>query len=182
MFEVVSALQKDIRRGLEENAMYWGLEFLPLYEKYLWKRLITIAHEDIGLADVGTVQFVTSQCESWFTLRSLGAQDECRLLLANVIMALCRAPKSRLADHFQCVVTTEWQMHKHEIPDYALDKHTLRGSQMGRGMAFFITNEDKPTLHEPDDPYKGKAESLWMAGKPDRQAEWPMPKPPKPVK
>ena len=30
--EIISALQKDIRRGNEEQALYWVLELLPRFE------------------------------------------------------------------------------------------------------------------------------------------------------
>ena len=33
--EVISALQKEIRRGNEQEAMYWALELVPKYEAYL---------------------------------------------------------------------------------------------------------------------------------------------------
>jgi len=48
--EVVSALQKHIRRGEEKQAMKCALELLPKYEKYFWRRLLVIALEDIGPA------------------------------------------------------------------------------------------------------------------------------------
>jgi len=47
--EAVSALQKSIRRGLEEDALYWGKE-LYLTDKAVagiaWSRLRVIASED----------------------------------------------------------------------------------------------------------------------------------------
>ncbi len=50
--EVVSALQKCIRRGREEEAMYWALEMAESgCGKYLWRRLMIIGAEDVGLAD-----------------------------------------------------------------------------------------------------------------------------------
>lgn len=178
LFEVASAIQKEIRRGNEEGALYWSLELLPRYEKYLWKRLIVIANEDIGIASMETIEFVNVQAQSWFWLREHNAQDELRLVLANAILALCRAPKTRLADHFQCVVTTLWQSNDRKIPDYALDKHTLRGKQMGRGIEFFLDNEDEPLTRQSPipSPYQEKAWKLWLSGKP-AHIEYPKPKP-----
>jgi replication-associated recombination protein RarA len=173
MFEVVSALQKTIRRGEEKESMYWALEMCPHYEKYLWRRLIVIANEDVGLADPHIIPLIVALRSSWFVLRDNGGQDECRLILANAILALCRAPKSRLADHFQCVATSEWQGDdKHEIPDYALDKHTLRGSQMKRGMEFFLENEDDAL---PGDEYRETAQKWWNHNMPVK-ITWPLPK------
>ena len=39
-YEVASAFQKSIRRGLLEDAMYWGIElYESSYEEYAWKRM-----------------------------------------------------------------------------------------------------------------------------------------------
>jgi len=56
--EAVSALQKSIRRGLEEEAMFWAAELETRYHDYLWKRLQVISVEDIGIADPQVVLYV----------------------------------------------------------------------------------------------------------------------------
>jgi replication-associated recombination protein RarA len=54
-FEVVSALQKCIRRGLEEDALYWAYELAESpntnYYSWLWARLKVIACQDVGPAN-----------------------------------------------------------------------------------------------------------------------------------
>jgi len=52
--EVISALQKEIRRGNESAAMYWAIEIESVERKYLWNRLKVIVSEDIGLASTET--------------------------------------------------------------------------------------------------------------------------------
>jgi replication-associated recombination protein RarA len=176
MFEVVSALQKSIRRGDEESAMWWALEMLPRYESWMWRRLMVIAQEDIGLAAPDVVQFVTGQCNAWFTMRDLGAKGECRLVLANTILAMCRAHKSRLADHFQAVVSRLHHVEKRSIPDHALDKHTLRGKQMGRGVEHWLLEgahlENENGTH---DPYQDAAWEIWENGEMPPEPDWPKP-------
>lgn len=176
MFEVMSALQKCVRRGEEEAAMYWALECLPRYEAWLWRRLLVIANEDIGLADMSVTQFVATQAHAWFTMRQLGANGECRLVLANTILAMCRAPKSRLADHFQCVVARLHHIEKRPVPDYALDKHTLRGKQMGRGVEHWLI-EGAALVNENGvhDPYQGAAWDIWENGETAPEEDWPKP-------
>ena len=52
MGEVASAMQKEIRRGHEREALFWATELdLAGYGDYVWKRLRIIASEDVGLAD-----------------------------------------------------------------------------------------------------------------------------------
>ena len=52
--EVISALQKCIRRGLEEKASMFAYELYltsPELEEKMWSRLMTISVEDIGLGN-----------------------------------------------------------------------------------------------------------------------------------
>ena len=44
--DVVSALQKAIRRGDVKLAGYMALELFPRYSEYCWRRLLTISAED----------------------------------------------------------------------------------------------------------------------------------------
>src|SRR5712692_7372599 len=51
-YEVLSALQKAVRRGDEKKALYWSHElYLSDYAPHLWTRLRVMASEDVGLAD-----------------------------------------------------------------------------------------------------------------------------------
>lgn len=163
--EVISALQKEIRRGEEVGAMYWALELVPKYEAYLWRRLNVIVQEDIGLARPELLSLVPSQEAQWFRFRQEGKDGTCRLILANTVLAMCRAPKSRLADHFQCVVN-QGRLHgeRREVPDYALDKHTGRGKAKGRGVEHW---RDVGCVLVPDagldDPYADQAYTWWAS-------------------
>jgi replication-associated recombination protein RarA len=172
--EVISALQKEIRRGQEEDALYWALELLPRYEMYLWRRMLVICNEDVGLGQPDLLVQLPALRAQYFEFRELGKDGTCRLILANAIMLMCRAPKARTADHFQRVVTQQW-MEDHragqmrEIPDYALDKHTGRGRALGRrDFDFWI--DVGCYLENPadvEDPYAERAQALWRQGKND---------------
>ena len=51
-FEVSSAFQKSIRRCMEDEALYWAIELWNSnYKEYVWKRMLIIASEDVGLAE-----------------------------------------------------------------------------------------------------------------------------------
>lgn len=171
--EVISALQKEIRRGDEEAALYWALELLPRYEMYLWRRLIVICNEDIGLGNPDVLVQVPALRAQFFEFRGQGKDGTCRLILANAIMLMCRSPKARTADHLQRVVTQQWTEDnanetRRAIPDYALDKHTLRGKGLKRGFDHWL--DVGCELAQPagiEDPYQERAEALWRAGKND---------------
>ena len=133
LFEAASALQKEIRRGHEEQAMYWALELAETFTDFLWMRLIIIANEDIGLADPSVVVLTESLRTQFHFVRKKKAASW-RIILANAIIALCRAKKTRLGDSFMAVISHRrdsegWRL---KVPDYALDKHTARGKRLGR--------------------------------------------------
>jgi hypothetical protein len=52
---------------------------------------------------------------------------------------MCRSLKSRIADHLQCAVPQD-KIHlpRKVVPVYALDKHTLQGKRMGRGVDYWL--------------------------------------------
>lgn len=170
--EIISALQKDIRRGNEEQALYWCLEMTPRYEMYLWRRLIVICNEDIGIASPDLLVQIPALRVQFFEFRDEGKDGTCRLILANAMLLMCRAAKARTADHLQRVVTQQWMdeamQGRRGVPDYALDKHTRRGKAMGRGFDDWLDVGcwlENPAMI--DDPYRERAEALWRAGKSD---------------
>ena len=171
--DVISAIQKEIRRGNEESAMYWALECIPRYEQYFWRRLIVIVNEDIGIANPSLLQIIPSLRDQFFEFREAGKNGTCRLILANAILLMSRSPKSRIADHFQRFVSQEYSTSvKREIPDHALDNHTQTGRSMGRGTRFWLEEgcklEPKADI---EDPYQEVAEGHWLAGRTDAP-EW----------
>ena len=171
--DVISTIQKEIRRGNERSALYWAYHCIPRYEMYLWRRLLVIANEDIGLGNPAVLYIIPSLRDQFFEFRSIPKNGTCRLILANAIALMCRSPKSRLADHLQRVVSQEWmEQPQRDIPDYALDKHTGRGRAMGRGVRHWLEEGCvlEPRADVPDD-YQAEAEAHWLAKRVDAP-EW----------
>lgn len=161
--ECVSALQKTIRRGLHEEALFWATEIETKYANYLWVRLTVIANEDIGIADPQSLLLFETLRQQWAFLHAHSASPSERLVLANAILTLCRARKTRLADDLQCVVYRrrifeDWRL---DIPDYALDKHTGKGKRLGRGVEHWRAEGCKLANEEPGmNPYEPEATRL----------------------
>lgn len=165
-YEVTSALQKAVRRGQEEEALYWALELIAVAKAICLKRLRVIALEDIGLADPTAVAHALSAIDLCATWHQKDGGSGWRIALANAVLVLCRAEKSRLADNFQRAVRARKDEGWHpDIPDEALDKHTKRGKAMGRGFAHFVevsTHLENETTSVPDQ-YRERAEAAWIA-------------------
>jgi putative ATPase len=91
-YNLISALHKSVRGSDPDAALYWFARMLEGGEdpRYLARRLVRMAVEDIGLADP-QAQAVCLQC--WDTFERLGA-PEGELALSQAVIYLALAPKS----------------------------------------------------------------------------------------
>jgi len=138
-FGATSALQKSIRRCDEDEAMFWFVEFHKSgFTKYLWKRMIIIASEDVGLGDPDVITRIMALKASYDYL--LKEKNEAKILpFIQAVLTLVRARKSRFID---LAYSTYWFKHreqvgKKQVPDWAWDMHTRKGKKMGRGLEHF---------------------------------------------
>lgn len=152
MHEVLSALQKEIRRCKEYEAVYWAVELESFKPKVLWNRLRVIASEDIGLANP-FASLIVDVLEKQYD--AAGKKDSSRLFVVHAVLYLARSPKSRIVDNLLSVVYNDEE--RLEIPDYALDMHTYRGKRMGRGLDHFFAEGAKLVKQKFEDPYEKKA-------------------------
>jgi replication-associated recombination protein RarA len=167
LFELLSALQKCIRRGLEYEAVHFAVELEEFNPTSLWNRLKVIASEDIGCANPNMPLLIDNLHKSYMATRLEG--NEYRLYLVNAVICLCRSPKSRITDDLLNVVYLERQ-HSYKlpnIPDFALDMHTERGRKMGRGWEHWFSEGCKLENEVGENPWKERAKELLLKhGKP----------------
>lgn len=142
LMEVASALQKSIRRGEEDYALYFAVELYESgFDEYLWKRMKIITSEDVGLAESlmpATIQALYQSYQEQKKKKDEKHRPE-RLFLIHAVLLLCRAKKSRLVDW---TLIHYWNTHPTRelaIPDFAYDKHTAKGRSLGRGNAHFFS-------------------------------------------
>jgi replication-associated recombination protein RarA len=157
--EVASAMQKSIRRGDEEAALYWSIELdRSGYGEYVWRRLRIICSEDVGLAEPLLPAVIRALYENWSQARKKrdDRQESWRLFLVHGVILLSRAKKSRIVDHaliyFYADDTTR------PIPDIALDKHTAAGKRLGRGWDHFF--DEAALLADPETGELSEAPTL----------------------
>ena len=141
--EVSSAMQKSIRRGLLDDALYWATELdLSGYNEYVWKRLRVICCEDIGLANPQIAVQVNLLYQMWIDLKKLEKKQKDiqrghRLFLVQAVMLLTFSPKNRAVD-WTLMCYYKGERDYREIPDYAIDKHTVKGKIRGMKYEDFI--------------------------------------------
>ncbi|MEI7844886.1 MAG: AAA family ATPase [Chloroflexota bacterium] len=157
--EVISTLQKEIRRGNTENAALIAYEMAttsPELEAYLWKRLLVISVEDVGWGNLQAPVLINALDQM---VRALDRHDGERLLYAiHAVRFLCSCNKDRSSDEM-----VNWLKNavedgglRPEIPDYALDMHTQAGQKMGRNVQHFIdvASQLAPELEGRDKTYR----------------------------
>ncbi|MCG2681164.1 MAG: hypothetical protein L6455_14540 [Kiritimatiellae bacterium] len=159
---VSSAMQKSIRRGDENSALFWATELdMSGYGEYCWKRLRIIASEDIGLASDAAVK-IRCLYDNWVDQRKKADTKHGpeRLFLVHAVIELSRSKKSRMVDH-ALIVYYEGPREKRDVPDYAKDMHTGEGRRMGRGVEHFW-NEGSQIENKfgGDDPYYRSARTI----------------------
>ena len=150
---VISGLQKEIRRGNEENAALLAYEMIitsPALEDYLWHRLQVISVEDIGFGEplapvvIRNLFEMNEDCD-----RAVG---ERKLYAIHAVRYLCSCKKDRSSDEM-----INWINHASKsgkllpvIPDYALDMHTAEGQKKGRGRRHFFEEASRINPEVPD--------------------------------
>jgi replication-associated recombination protein RarA len=159
--EVISSLQKEIRRGSTENAAMLAYEMLTTsaeMEAYLWGRLQVISVEDVGYGNVNAPVLVETLFQMHHRIER--PRHDRYLFAIHAVRVLCESQKERGTDHL-----LNWIRHAIEekgqlplIPDYAIDMHTRRGQEMGRDYAHFLREASKvsPELPDADNTYRDR--------------------------
>jgi replication-associated recombination protein RarA len=147
--EAISALQKCIRRGMEDEAVFFAVELDKSgWGKYAFKRLRMICSEDVGLAwpeGPAVIRALSdSHAEAMKAVTKADPHPEYHgawLFLVHAVLLLVRAPKSRLVD-WTVIYHYNQTDYRPAVPDFALDKHTDAGRRKGRrkeaGMRHFF--------------------------------------------
>ena len=147
-FEMSSAFQKSLRRCKEYETLTFATELMNSgYEKYLWKRIIVMVAEDIGLANPQLPQQVYALHKNYLFLKEAKAK-EYKLPLYHVLLLMIRSKKSRLVDWCHGRYQDGYNWINETIPDYAIDMHTRKGKSMGKNIHDFFEEGCKLENHE----------------------------------
>jgi hypothetical protein len=174
-----SWLQKAIRRGFEEPALYCAVELdLAGFPGAVWNTIHHVVSEDIGLAEPNLPAVIGQLYASWKRDHGAeaveGADDKRptedgspeRLYMVHALLLCVHAEKSRLVDNALNVVYAD--RTPLEEPDWAYDKHTSQGRKLGRGFEHFFNNgallaNNNGELVKPADKYAERARQLLIA-------------------
>ena len=151
--ELVSALQKSIRRGLVENAALVAYEMYAsgeACEDQVWSRLQIISVEDVGFGNLQAPLLIHALDD--FRRRASRQTADRLIYLVHAVRALALSQKDRTSDEMATWVrqAVERGEAQPDVFDVALDMHTRRGREMGRDFRHWFAEGARVENEIPD--------------------------------
>lgn len=135
-FDVISAFIKSLRGSDPDAALYWLAKMVHAGEdpKFIFRRMMISACEDIGLADPNAIVVVTSDAKA-FEMIGL---PEGRYHLTHAALYLATAPKSNSAmGFFDALKSVEEESQDAEVPNHLRDaSRDSKGFSHGEGYMY----------------------------------------------
>jgi len=141
-WELVSALQKSIRRGEKEMALHLlsAIDAMPEEYAYFWRRLCVIACEDVGPADDVLAAFVVA-CSTVFPPKKTGRDNNLRLMGFLVAQMCDLSNRSRIYCSYG---TIEPAAMKSELPELGTEDKLIISAIM----------QQKASVKCPENPWR----------------------------
>ncbi len=132
-FDTISAFIKSMRGSDPDAALYWMAKMIQAGEdpRFLFRRMIIFASEDVGLADPRALWVVTSAAEAFDYV----GMPEGRFHLAQACLYLSTAPKSNSAFAFFDALKTVESEAEDEVPNPLKDGNR-DGADFGHGQGY----------------------------------------------
>ena len=164
-FNLISALHKSLRGSDPEAALYWFARMVVGGEdaRYIARRLVRFASEDVGLADPHALPQALA---AWEAYERLGS-PEGELAIAQAILYLGTAPKSNaLYTAYKAAIAEAKRTGSLSPPAHILNAPTKLMKQLGyghgydydhntehafSGQDYFPDGMDRPRLYQPVD-------------------------------
>ncbi|MCF8206201.1 MAG: replication-associated recombination protein A [Methylotenera sp.] len=150
-YDVISALHKSVRGSHPDGALYWFARMLDggVDARYIARRLIRMASEDIGLADPRALRITLDAAEAYERLGS----PEGELALAEAVVYLAIAPKSNAVyKAFNEVKAFIKQDVSRPVPVHLRNAPTKLMKELGYGHAYRYAH-DEPHAYAAGEQY-----------------------------
>lgn len=150
--ELISMLQKSIRRGKEKNALIAAYEMnmtSPQFADKMWRRLLAISVEDVGFGNVHAPEVIWSLYKMRKSFPYPTGDQPTFFVYA--VRYLCKCQKDRGSAEMAYMAQKRYEHGEVlEVPEYAFDMHTVKGREMGRGSEHFLLEASRvePELDE----------------------------------
>ena len=162
-YDVISALHKSVRGSNPDGALYWFARMLDggVDARYIARRLIRMASEDIGLADPRALRITLDAAEASERL----GMPEGELALAQAVVFLAVAPKSNAVyKAFGAVRSFIKQDTSRPVPEHLRNAPTRLMKDLGYGKAYRYAH-DEPGGYAAGEQYlpDGLEDQRWYA-------------------
>ena len=160
-YDQISALHKSVRGSNPDAALYWLVRMLDggTDPRYLARRLIRMATEDIGLADPRALQLTLNAADTYERLGS----PEGELALAEATIFLACAAKSNAAyNAYNAAKAFVAKDKSRPVPEHLRNAPTQLMKQLGYGKLYRYAH-DEPEAYAAGETYlpDGMAEPNW---------------------
>lgn len=139
-YDVISAFIKSIRGSHVDAAMHYLARMLEAGEdpRFVARRLMISAAEDIGMADPSALQTATAAAQSV----ALVGMPEARIILAEAVVHLATAPKSNAAYNAINAAIADVKAGKvGTIPNHLRDGSVWASRQTGAGEGYKYSHD-----------------------------------------
>ncbi len=160
-YDQISALHKSVRGSHPDAALYWLCRMLDggADPRYLMRRVLRMAWEDIGLADPRALQIAS---EAASTYERLGS-PEGELAIAQAVVYLSLAPKSNAAyEAYNAARAFVKADGSRQVPAHLRNAPTQLMKDLGHGRAYRYAH-DEPHAYAAGESYlpDGMQEPSW---------------------
>ncbi len=134
-YDTISAFIKSMRGSDPDAAVYYLARMLYAGEdiKFIARRIMICASEDVGNADPQAIQVATAAC---MAIERVG-MPEARIILSQAATYVACAPKSNAAyGAIDKALALVEQKESAPIPLYLQDSHYSGSSDLGRGLGY----------------------------------------------
>jgi putative ATPase len=160
-YDQISALHKSVRGSNPDAALYWLVRMLDggADPRYLSRRLIRMATEDIGLADPRALQLTLDAAETYERLGS--PEGELALAEATVYLA-CAAKSNAVYNAYNQVRAFVAKDQSRPVPEHLRNAPTKLMKQLGYGKLYRYAH-DEPEAYAAGEHYlpEGLGDPAW---------------------
>ncbi len=139
-YDVVSAFIKSVRGSDADAALHYLARMLEAGEdpRFIARRLLILASEDIGLADNSMLTLAQSAAQ---TVAFIG-MPEARITLGHVTIAMALAPKSNAAYLAMDAAIADVRIRDiGAVPAHLRDSHYARAGDLGHGVGYIYPHD-----------------------------------------
>lgn len=150
-YDQISALHKSVRGSNPDAALYWLVRMLDggADARYLSRRLIRMAAEDIGLADPRALRLTLDAAETYERLGS--PEGELALAEATIYLA-CAAKSNAVYNAYNAVKAFVAKDSSRPVPEHLRNAPTKLMKQLGYGKLYRYAH-DEPDAYAAGETY-----------------------------